>query len=216
MVFYTLFLLVFSYEIDSSPPNRRLRMTGGRLSGILFAVTLLTNIKIVPSLAAFGLVFFYFVLQKRNFSQLWRFINGFCLTFLAFFAYFFIKGYAGEMFLHVFLDPVRLNNSIPNATWLVYFYFSNPTIYGLEGKPMNWAYTWFLPVLTFAGGYASIISSNGNRFGNSYRFSLDERRNSDTSSETKKLMTIILFISLVLQWASMLFINSVFIQYYIP
>ena len=199
MVFYTLFLLVFSYEIDSSPPNRRLRMTGGWLSGILFAVTLLTNIKIVPSLAAFGLVFFYFVLQKRNFSQLWRFINGFCLTFLAFFAYFLIKGYAGEMFLHVFLDPVRLNNSIPYPTWLGYFYFSNPTIYGLEGKPMNWLYAWSLPVLAFAGGYKSLLNSEGN----THAFFLN-------------IIKIILFVSLIFQWASMLFINSVFIQYYIP
>lgn len=186
MVFYTLFLLVFSYGFYF-------------LSGILFAVTLLTNIKIAPSLIAFGLVFIYFVFKNKNFSYLWKFINGFCLTFLVFFAYFFIKGYAGEMFLHVFLDPVRLNSSIPNATWLGYFYFSNPTIYGLDGKPMNWIYTWFLPVAAFAGGYKSIglrVKSEG--------------------LSGREAIKVILFLSLVFQWASMLFINSVFIQYYIP
>ncbi|MBI2641399.1 hypothetical protein HYW87_02275, partial [Candidatus Roizmanbacteria bacterium] len=34
--------------------------------------------------------------------------------------------------------------------------------------------------------------------------------------EGQALMRVILFVSLVFQWASMLFINSVFIQYYIP
>lgn len=178
MLFYTLFLLLFSYKLFF-------------LSGIFFAVTLLVNIKILPSLAAFSLVFLFYVLQKKQLAKLAIFLNGFCLTFLVFFAYFFLKGYAGQMFLHVFLDPVRLNNSIPYPTWLGYFYFTNPTIYGLDGKPMNWIYSWSLPVLAFAGAYHAV------------------RVKGD-------LLKIILFVSLVFQWVSMLFINSVFIQYYIP
>jgi len=178
MLFYTIFLLLLSYERFF-------------LSGVLFALTVLINIKIAPSLVAFGLVFLYFIFQKKRFSRLLVFINGVCLTFLAFFAYFFLKGYAGQMFLHVFLDPFRLNNSIPYPTWLGYFYFTNPTIYGLEGKPMNWIFTWSLPVLAFAGAYHAV------------------RIKGD-------LLKIILFVSLVFQWVSMLFINSVFIQYYIP
>lgn len=182
MVFYTIFLLLMSYERFF-------------LSGVLFALTVLINIKIAPSLVAFGLVFLYFIFQKKRFSRLLVFINGVCLTFLVFFAYFFLKGYAGQMFLHVFLDPVRLNNSIPYPTWLGYFYFSNPTIYGLDGKPMNWIYSWSLPVFAFAGAYQSVVASTLKNSG---------------------LVKTILFLALIFQWVSMLFINSVFIQYYIP
>ena len=99
------------------------------------------------------------------------------------------------MFLHVFLDPFRLNNSIPYPTWLGYFYFTNPTIYGLEGKPMNWIFTWSLPVLAFAGAYQNVVASTLKNSG---------------------LVKTILFLTLIFQWVSMLFINSVFIQYYIP
>lgn len=101
------------------------------------------------------------------------------------------------MFLHVFVDPFKLNSSIPYPTWLGYFYFSNPTIYGLDGKPFNWMYAWMLPVLGFAGGYKSFFVST-------------------QSNEKQKVMKQILFLSLVTQWFSMLFIHSVFIQYYIP
>lgn len=194
MVFYILFLLVFSYAFESKSAVKFF------LSGILLAFTFLINIKIIPSLLAFVLVFIYFALQKRMFSQLLMFVDGFCLTVMAFFLYFLIKGYLPEMFLHVFLDPVRLNGGIPNPTWLGYFYFSNPTIYGIEGRPINWMYAWALPVFAFAAGYKSLF----------YSFVGNGR------DRSLPVMKIILFVSLVFQWLSMLFINSVFIQYYIP
>ena len=174
MVFFTLFLLVFSYVLSSVIPNdsegssdppaggeRKYASPGGWffLSGVLCGVTLLTNIKVIPSLVAFAIVFVYFVIQKRLFSKLLLFVNGFCLAFLAFFVYFLLKGYLPEMLLHVFIDPFKLNSSIPYPTWLGYFYFSNPTIYGIDGKPLNWMYAWVLPVLGFAGGYKSLFLS---------------------------------------------------------
>lgn len=188
MIFYILFLLVFSYAYSNSKATKLFF-----LSGILFAITLLTNLKILPSLFAFALVFAFYVIKKRLYRQLLLFVDGFCITFLLFFAYFLIKGYLAEMFLGLFIDPVTLNNSIPYPTWLGYFYFQNPVIYGIEGKSINWIYAWTLPVLAFAGGYAAV-------------------------GEKKEyhLMKMILFASLILQWVSMLFINSVFIQYYIP
>src|SRR3990167_4698071 len=115
MVVYTLFLIVFSYALnsvipsvsegslapacagrnarlsnklrDSSPAKGGVRMTSGWLfflSGTLGAVALLINIKIIPSLAAFGLIFIYLIFQKRLFKQLLLFLNGFCLSFLVF------------------------------------------------------------------------------------------------------------------------------------
>jgi hypothetical protein len=186
MVFFALFLLVFSYAVGNVK-NLKLFF----LSGVLFALTFLLNLKILPSLVALGLVFIIYVFQNKLYRQLLTFTNGFCLTFFIFLGYFLFAGYLQEMFQGLFVDPYMLNNSIPNATWLGYFYFQNPVIFGIDGKPLNWIYAWLLPVLAFAGGYASLNDKNN-------------------------LMKIILFAILFLQWFSMLFINSVFIQYYIP
>lgn len=191
LVFYTLFLLLFSHTLGSKSAARWF------LSGLLLGITLLINIKITPSVGVFGLVFLYIIIKRRLYPQFLLFVNGFCLIFLAFFSYFLVQGYAAEMFLHVFLDPFRLNNSIPYPTWLGYFYFSNPTIFGIDGKPLNWIFAWALPVMAFAGGYRSLFDS-------------------EKESENTHHLKIILFLSLVIQWLSMLFIHSVFIQYYLP
>ena len=58
-------------------------------------------------------------------------------------------------------------------------------------------FAWALPVMAFAGGYRSLF---------------DAKRETDNAHYLK----IILFLSLVIQWLSMLFIHSVFIQYYLP
>lgn len=203
MAFYTLFLLVFSYALTVKSKRQNSLFF---LSGLLCGLTLLTNIKIIPSLGAFGIVFMYYSVKNKIFSPLFLFINGFCLSFITLFAYFFSKGYLPEMFLHVFLDPFKLNNSIPYPTWLGYFYFSNPTIYGIDGKPLNWMYAWVLPVLGFAGGYKSLLHPQGGY----------SHINNAHPEGVQKIMKIIFFLSLIFQWLSMLFIHSVFIQYYIP
>lgn len=197
MVFYTGFLLVFSIAYSYHKKQSSKAKLMFFLSGILCGTAILINIKIVPSLLAFGIVFITYAFQKKQFFQLLLVVNGFCLTFLFFFSYFLIQGYLPAMFLHVFLDPMKLNNAIPYPTWLGYFYFSNQTIYGMGGKPINWLFAWLLPVFAFAAGYKTFSQSI-------------------EKSDGLEMIKIILFFSLIVQWVSMLFINSVFIQYYIP
>src|SRR3989344_7855329 len=151
MVFYALFLLIFSYAYQNAK-SKKLYF----LSGILYALTFLMNLKILPSLTAFGIVFIIYIFRNKLFRQLLTFTNGFCLTFFIFLGYFLFAGYLPEMFQGLFIDPITLNNSIPNATWLGYFYFQNPVIFGIDGKSMNWIYAWLLPVLAFAGGYSTL------------------------------------------------------------
>lgn len=59
--------------------------------------------------------------------------------------------------------------------------------------------------MAFAGGYAA--------FSSSLKSAVEHTEKKD---EEHQLMRIILFVSLAFQWASLLFINSVFMQYYIP
>src|SRR3990172_6962515 len=85
-------------------------------------------------------VFIIYIFRNKLFRQLLTFTNGFCLTFFIFLGYFLFAGYLPEMFQGLFIHPITLNNSIPNATWLGYFYFQNPVIFGIDGKSMNWIY----------------------------------------------------------------------------
>src|SRR3990167_2755941 len=213
MVFFALALLIFTYAFEHRSPILFF------LTGLLMGLTLITNIKIVPSLTAFAVVFFAYFLVAKNIKPLFFFSDGFILVCLLFIAYFFFKGYVGEMFFHIFLDPVRHNNSIANPTWLGYFYFSNPVIYGQEGKPMNWIYAWSLPVLAFAGGYISLFSSISKRHSGESDVTSDDSRivvsNNDSEPHfaeasrgkqagmTINSIKIILFVSLIFQWISM-------------
>lgn len=196
MVFYTASLLVFTLAWERKKPRQFF------VAGLLLGLALIINLKIIPSLIAFWLVFVFYVVEQKkkdNIVFLLHVINGFCLSIIGFILYFVVKGYAPEMFLHVFFDPFRLNNAILYPTTLNYFYFSNPVIYGFEGKPANWFYALFLPVSSFAGGYG-IFSKT-----------IEEHK-----TDAMSLIKTILFLSFVIQWASMPFIHSVFIQYYIP
>ncbi len=196
MVFYTGSLLVFSIAWE----NKKSKLFF--LAGLLLGFAFIVNLKIIPSLIAFWLVFVFYGLaqrRKENMTNILHVVNGFCLTIIGFIVYFVIKGYAPEMFLHVFLDPFRLNNAILYPTTLNYFYFSNPVIYGFEGKPTSWLYALLLPVLAFAGGYGVFLKT------------LKEQK-----TDIQSLVKMILFVSFIIQWLSMPFINSVFIQYYIP
>lgn len=210
MFFYTLFLLVFYYAHSSRRPLLFI------FSGALFGLTFLTHMKVTPSLLAFGLVFFVYSVGNRypstrtsfgtghsaySLQKLLYFLNGFAISGLVFLLVFLLKGNLLEMVTQVFIDSFQIYNRYP--TWLGYFYFSNPVVYGHEGKPMAWIYAWSLPIMAFAGGYASLFLYN-------------KVRHVVKNNDGVNLIKIILFVSLVFQWTSLLFINSVFMQYYIP
>lgn len=167
--------------------------------GVFSGLVLMFNFKIIPSLAVFLSGFIYFTLKNRRTTAFLYFINGFVISFIFYFGYFFINGNLLEMFQQSFLDPTAVNGSIRHVTTLNYFYFSNPMVYGFEGKPASWIYAWLLPPAAFAGGILIFV--------NILKKKLDDYIS---------LTVTILFIGFVLQWFLMLFVNSVFIQYYIP
>lgn len=168
------------------------------ITGVLAGLTLLVSLKIIPSLLVLGVVTTYFLTKKKHYDSLIFFINGFVLSFFVFFLYYFVSGGLFEMFQQLFIDPFLLNNAIKYPTTLNYFYFANPVIYGFEGKPAAWFFAVLLPATAFAGAYGSISEL------------FDKKING--LHEVK----IVLFLSFVVQWVSMMFIHSVWIQYYIP
>lgn len=185
MVVFTFLLLIFSYTAPGK--SKKLYF----ICGALCVLTLLMSLKIIPSIAAFFFVFIYHSYKRSGISSLLYFLNGVVLSFVVYLLYFFLNGNLLTMFQQVFIDAAAVNNSIRNVTTLNYFYFSNPVVYGYDGKPMSWIYAWSLIPVAFAGVCKAFYDS-------------------------KNIIKTVLILGFILQWFSMLFINSVFIQYYIP
>ena len=193
MVFFSFFLLLLYDALEKK--SWRLFFISGFIAGL----SLITSLKILPGMIGVGgVLLFYLIAQKRGKSLL-MFFNGFGVFIFCLFTYFFFQNSLVDMFQQMFLDPARLNNVVPVPTWLGYFYFMNPVIYGHEGKPPTWMYAWLLPVAAFASGYNLFIEH------------LKEKH-----IKAKDIMSIMLLFALVLQWISFLLINSIPIQYYIP
>lgn len=193
MVFFVISLLIFSISWERGSNKYFF------LSGIFAGLTILTNIKIFPGMGAFFLIFGIYVLSRKKISWFLYFTYGAILVVTAFFIYFFLVGTWQQMLQQLIIDPYSLNKTIPNPTWLGYFYFQNPVIFGLDGKPATWILAWILPVAAFAGGYKAFADAMTNKL-----------------KDKLDLLKIILFAGLVCQWTSMLFIHSVWMQYYIP
>lgn len=194
MVVLLIILLIFMHKA--------IERKSGKLfftSGILTGLTLMTSVKILPFLGALTIIYFLYSLITKQIKNLIFFLGGIIVFFALFFGYFLINGNFSAMFQQIILDPVQLNNSITSPTWLGYFYFMNGVIYGHEGKPPAWVYAWTLPLLAFAGAYRFLSKAIETKTGDSVR-----------------ILKLILCIGLFVQWLSFLFINSVFIQYYIP
>lgn len=193
MVFFTGLLLLASATLEK-PSKKNLFA-----AGLIFSLTFLISPKIIPSLIIFFVVIAYHYVKKRQFWNLLYFIDGVILTFVLYFLYFLVNGNLLAMFQLTFVDPFLLNNSIRNVTTLNYFYFSNSVIFGNGGKPMSWIYAWMLVPAAFAGGFMTFVDS--------VRAKLSKKMD---------LMKVMIFLCFAAQWVFMLFINSVFIQYYIP
>lgn len=194
LTFYSLFLLIFAYGVLKS--SKKLLF----LSGLALALTFFTSLKILASLIVIVAVFFVYSLKKRRIREYIFFLNGFILAFVIIFLYFFSNGTLISMFQQVFLDPYPANNMVVYPTPLNFFYSpENGLIYGLGGKTMSWIYAWILPIAAFSGGYKTLLEAINN--------GLNDKR---------EFLKLLIYLMLVATWASMFFIYSVWIQYFLP
>ena len=170
------------------------------ISGALFGFALIISIKILPSLGAIFLIILV-TGWKRHFSEFIELFVGFATPIIIFTLYYVLKGLFVPMATNLLLDARAINETLKYPTPIGNFYWPAPrTYYGLSFKPALFQYLWSLPLLAFAGAHATLLHLD-------YTFS---------THSGKRTMQLILIISLVLQWVSLFFVRSVFIQYYLP
>jgi len=168
--------------------------------GLFTGLALISSIKLMPSILiiALGLPVYFLYSKKKRWAFV--FVDGFIMTFLLLFFYLFTNGNLIPGFQQLFLDPWLLNSTISTSTPLNYFYiFESSLLYGQLGKPITWIFAMILPVLAFAGSYRMLVAGLNNG-----------------SDRLKRIFYIGLPLIFYTTWISMLFINSVWLQYYLP
>lgn len=195
LVFFIYALILFLAGIRKK--NRFLLL----ISGVLSAMSVLTLPKILPSAAAFTLIAVWYLMKNRKSGFLTAWGAGIvCTVFLSVIP-FAADGSLGDMLQQTVFDARSTNNALLYPVKLGSFYYADNNIflYGHPGKPLTWMYVWILPLVSFAGLYH--VASG-----------FLKKRTHDAAD----FVGFALCWSLVLQWTSLLFIHSVFLQYYIP
>jgi hypothetical protein len=170
------------------------------ISGALLSLALLVSIKILPSLGALFLIILV-TSWKRRFLEFVDLLAGFAVPILIFALYYVMKDLFVPMVTNLLFDARAINETLKYPAPIGNFYWPSPrTYFGLSFKPALFQYIWSLPLLAFAGAHATLLHLD-------YSFAKPSGR---------RTMQLILAISLVLQWVSLFFVRSVFIQYYLP
>jgi hypothetical protein len=158
------------------------------LTGILLSLSLLVQMKILPSILFILLVFGIYLLRNKKNESLIRLAAGFIIPPLIYSFVYLINGSFYLMVQETFVDSVNLVQSMYNPFSFFYQPY-NAYIYGTDGKPFTWIYVWILPLMAVVGSY--LIPKN-------------------------HPMKSILAASPWLQWLLLFFVSSAFIQYFIP
>ncbi|OGG08423.1 hypothetical protein A3D05_06280 [Candidatus Gottesmanbacteria bacterium RIFCSPHIGHO2_02_FULL_40_24] len=188
MLFFILglFFLVFEEK----------RLTFYRLftSGLFFSLSVLTSLKIAPSVLL--ITVFLFFTGKLNKKTLLATIAGLILPALIFILYFSLHNLQNEMIQQLILDARTVNSAILNPGKLsAYFKPDNIYLYTRPGKPLLWYFLISLPILSLSGWLLNLyrlVKININRF---------------------QLLLSLIFIFQIFFTLS---VRSVFIQYLLP
>ena len=176
------------------------------VSGVAFGLSSLILIKIAPQLLILLIAYCFYCIRYRKFKDFLFFIDGLGLSLFVFCFYHLVNGSFFPMFKQVFIFSFTLSNLIINQVSYGFFHQpNNGFIYGLMGKPLTWMYVWILPLLAGIGAYLTLSSSNK-----------EQEKIEIINNKKKQLIQMTLVASLVIQYIFLLYLNTVFIQYYIP
>jgi len=126
-------------------------MTADRdmLAGLLFGLSALTAIKILPAMFPVCIVLLY----KRKYTS----IIAACMPWVIFIGYFASMGLVVPMVQQLTVDIKYLSDAVQNPTRFGFFYLpDNVYVYGVMGKPLTWWYVFLLPVLAIGGVFVRV------------------------------------------------------------
>lgn len=169
-------------------------------AGMFLSGALLASIKIAPSIGVLAVFLFFSFLREKQQARYYILALGCMLPVGVFLFYFFLQGTLGVMLTHLIIYSKANSDAVLNPALLGIFYWpDNGYIYGLMGRPPSWFFAWIIPIVAFPSAYRAITDY--------------------LSSEKKHIEEMILAFlgtSLLIHFISLLFVRSVFVQYYLP
>lgn len=194
MTVYSLGLLALSVAITS--PSFKKWFT----AGFLLSLSVLILPKIVPSVAVIAIASLFFYFKKKNLALILPAAYGCITPVILFSLYCLSQGTFSEMLTQTIFEAKAAYSYFPITIPLGNFYIpNNYLVYGTMGKPLTWFYVWLLPFAAVAGLFTKCME-----------FLKGEK------VDAKGLVILMLGFSLILQWATLFFLQVVFMQHYLP
>lgn len=166
-------------------------------AGLLLGASVVTLLKNIP--ATFFVVLFIIIecIKARNYRDLTRFMVAMIVPIACLIAWAWYKGILPSMVQQLVFDPKQLNDTLRYPQNILNYYWPpNFVLYGFPGRPVTWVYELCLPPVAFAGMFTTFL--NLKTFG------------------AKGRLVSWFTAACLLQWVSLLFVRSVFIQYFLP
>lgn len=166
------------------------------LAGALLSLSTLTMLKNIPATLCMTLFVLIELYKTKKYRDIGRFILALALPFVIFALWASYRGICSSMIQQILFDAKYLNDTLRYPENILNYYWPpNLALFGFPGRPLTWIYEICLPLFAFAGMYTTFLTLK--------TFSL------------RKNIVGWLAASCLLQWASLLFVRSVFIQYFL-
>jgi len=196
----TLMLLFFSlgltFYIFGRKQNKKFFLL---FSGIFVALSLMTLMKIVPSVVAFLCVAGLSAIVRKQLKREGLVFLGFISAIAVMLFFFVVQGLLYGVVLQTILDPITLFTGLQYPVYFGFFLKEgNMWVFGLANRSLAWVYAQLVAPLSGIG------------IGHAYSMS----QNHKVSSLARDVL-VILVAALVLQWIWLTTVPSVFVQYYL-
>jgi 4-amino-4-deoxy-L-arabinose transferase-like glycosyltransferase len=166
-------------------------------AGLLMGASAVILLKNIPATCFITLFILVELIKTRNYRQIGLFIVAMVLPVVSFALWAWYKGIFPSMIQQIVFDPKQLNDTLRYPQNILNYYWPpNFVLYGFPGRPITWVYELCLPLFAFAGIFTTFL--NLKTFG------------------SKGRLVGWFTAACLLQWVSLLFVKSVFIQYFLP
>ena len=172
-------------------------------SGALLSTSALVLMKIAPSIAVIGIALCIWAMLRRRWQYLYVFVLGCILPVLIFFLSTTAAGTTNAMFRQVFRDSYAINQSVAFPIPLTHYYESgNPALFDLYGS--GWVRLPYVEQTLLILGAIGIL------------IALFAKATNVHHGRDFRILHLLLAGALIAQAASLIFVHSVFIQYFLP
>ena len=122
------------------------------LSGLIFSLSSLVLIKIVPEIAVIIILFAVYSYKNKKQRDFLLFLSAFPIPWIFLFIYFALQGGLFDLFRNIFFYAFLNNQTILNVTPVTFYYHpNNYYLFGTMGLSLNWAYIYVIHTLAALG-----------------------------------------------------------------